>query len=122
MLEAVRVKNLTKVGEPLFINKDKLPQKELTTGVTTSLAWGEKIMLSFVKLNPNATFPSHSHPHEQMGFVLSGKLEVTIGNKSKLLKEGDVFLVPSGVEHGVKNLKSETQVLEIFSPPREDFK
>ena len=106
----------------MFINVDKLPQKELATGVTTSLAWGENIMLSFVKLNPNATVPSHSHPHEQMALVLSGRLEVTIGNKSRLLKEGDVFIVPSGVEHDVKNLKSETQVLDIFSPPREDFK
>jgi quercetin dioxygenase-like cupin family protein len=106
----------------LFINKGELQQKELASGVTTSLAWGEKIMLSLVKLNPNAIVPSHSHPHEQMALVLSGKLEVTIGNERRLLNEGDVFLVPSGAEHSVKNLNSETQVLDIFSPPREDFK
>ena len=106
----------------MFINTGNLPQKELAEGVTTGVTWGEKLMLSFVKLNPNATVPPHSHPHEQMALVLSGKLEVTIANESRLLKEGDVFLVPSGMEHSVKNLESQTRVLDIFSPPREDFK
>ena len=106
----------------MFINTGNLPQKELANGVTAGVAWGEKLMLSFVKLNPNATVPPHSHPHEQMALVLSGELEVTIANESRLLKEGDVFLVPSGVEHSVKNLKSQTRVLDIFSPPREDLK
>ena len=106
----------------MFINTSYLPQKELAEGVTTNVAWGEKLMLSFVKLSPNSTVPPHSHPNEQMALVLSGKLEVTIANESKLLKEGDVFLVPSGVEHSAKNLNHQTQVLDIFSPPREDFK
>ena len=106
----------------MFINTGNLPQKELANGVTADVAWGEKLMLSFVKLNPDATVPPHSHPHEQMALVLSGELEVTIANESRLLKEGDVFLVPSGVEHSVKNLKSQTRVLDIFSPPREDLK
>ncbi len=106
----------------MFINTGNLPQRELANGVTADVAWGEKLMLSFVKLNPDATVPPHSHPHEQMALVLSGELEVTIANESRLLKEGDVFLVPSGVEHSVKNLKSQTRVLDIFSPPREDLK
>jgi quercetin dioxygenase-like cupin family protein len=106
----------------LFIDTNNLPQREIASGVTTGVAWGEKLMLSFVKLNPNAVVPSHSHPHEQMALVLSGKLEMTIANERRLLKEGDVFLVPSGVEHSAKNLEGETRVLDIFSPPREDFK
>ncbi|MFC1956766.1 cupin domain-containing protein [Chloroflexota bacterium] len=106
----------------MFINTGNLPQKELAEGVTTNVAWGERLMLSFVKLNPNATVPPHRHPHEQMALVLSGKLEVTIADESRLLKEGDAFLVPSDVEHGAKNLESQTRVLDIFSPPREDLK
>lgn len=106
----------------MFINTDNLPQKELADGITAGLAWGEKIMLSFVDLRPNAVVPSHLHPHEQMALVLSGEVEVTISNESKLLKEGDVFLVPSGVEHSMKNLNNQSRVLDIFSPPREDLK
>ena len=106
----------------MFINTGNLPQKELVNGITARVAWGENLMLSFMKLNPNAIAPSHSHPHEQMGLVLSGKLEVTINNETKLLKEGDAFLIPSDVEHSAKNLESQTRVLDIFSPPREDLK
>ena len=106
----------------MFISVGNLPQKELAEGVTTNLAWGEKLMLSFVKLNPNTIVPPHRHPHEQMALVLSGKLEVTIAGESRLLEEGDAFLVPSDVEHSVKNLESQTRVLDIFSPPREDLK
>ncbi len=106
----------------MFINTSSLPRKELCDGVSTNVAWGEKIMLSFVNLNPHTTVPSHSHPHEQMGVVLSGKCEFTIAEESRLLQEGDAFLVPSGVKHSVKTLESQTRVLDIFSPPREDFK
>ena len=106
----------------MFISAGNLPQKELAEGVTTNLAWGEKLMLSFVKLTPNAIVPPHRHPHEQMALVLSGRLEVTIAGESRLLEEGDAFLVPSDVEHSVKNLESQTRVLDIFSPPREDLK
>jgi quercetin dioxygenase-like cupin family protein len=106
----------------LFIDTGNLPQRDLAKGVTTDVAWGERLMLSFVKLNPNATVPPHNHPHEQMAVVLSGKLRVTIANESRLLKEGDAFLVPSGVEHSAENLESQTRVLDIFSPPREDLK
>jgi len=106
----------------MFIDMDNLTQRTLADGATASVSWGEKIMLSFVDLKSNATVPSHSHPHEQMALVLLGEVEVTIANESKLLKEGDVFLVPSGVEHSVRNLNSRSRVLDIFSPPREDLK
>lgn len=106
----------------MFIKTGNLPQKELANGVTAGVAWGENLMLSFVKLNPNTTVPLHKHPHEQMGLVLSGKLKHIIANESRLLKEGDAYLVPSGVEHGAENLESETRVLDIFSPPRDDYK
>ena len=105
----------------MFINTGKLERKELFPGVMISVAWGEKIMMSFVDLEPHSMIPRHSHPHEQMGMVLEGKFEFTIGEEVKLLHKGDSYLVPSGVEHSVKALESKTQALDIFSPPREDY-
>ena len=106
----------------MFTNTSNLPRKELCDGISANVVWGEKITLSFADCNPYSTLPPHSHPHEQMGVVLSGKCEFTIAEESKLLQEGDVFLVPSGVEHSAKFLESQTRILDIFSPPREDFK
>jgi quercetin dioxygenase-like cupin family protein len=106
----------------LFIKPESLTRQELRDGVSNRVAWGEKIMLSFMDLAPRSIIPSHSHPHEQMGIVLSGKFELTIGEESRLLEEGDAYLIPSNVEHSVRVLESQACALDIFSPPREDYK
>ena len=86
------------------------------------VAWGEKMMLSLVELMPHSIVPLHSHPHEQMGFVLKGKFELTIAEEYRLLQEGDAYLIPSGIEHSVKTKACKSCTLEIFSPPREEYK
>jgi len=106
----------------LFIDPNSLARQELRDGVSARAAWGEKIMLSFIDLDPHSVIPGHSHPHEQMGIVLSGKFELTIGDESRLVQEGDAYLIPSGVEHSIRVLESQARALDIFSPPREDFK
>jgi quercetin dioxygenase-like cupin family protein len=115
------VQSSKKRGEALFFDKNNLPQRELAEGVVAGLAWGDNVMLSFVNISPRADVPSHSHPHEQMGLVLTGEVEITIAGETKLLSEGDVFLVPSGVAHSARSLKDRARVLDIFSPPREDL-
>jgi quercetin dioxygenase-like cupin family protein len=99
-----------------------LVKKELFEGVSTRVAWGEKMMMSFVDLMPHSTVPLHSHPHEQIGFVLKGQFELTIAEECRLLQEGDAYLIPSGVEHSVKTQARKSRTLEIFSPPREEYK
>ena len=106
----------------MFINPDNLAGQELCDGVNARVVWGEKIMLSFVDLAPRSIIPGHSHPHEQMGIVLSGRFELTIGAESRLVKEGDAYLIPSNVEHSVRVLESQARALDVFSPPREDYK
>ena len=86
------------------------------------VAWGEKMMLSLVELMPHSIVPLHSHPHEQMGFVLERKFELIIAEEYRLLQEGDAYLIPSGIEHSVKVLESRTRALDIFNPPREGYK
>ena len=106
----------------MFINTANLVMRNLHEGVSMRVAWGEKIMMSFVDLTPHSIVPCHSHPHEQMGMVLEGKLELTIAQESRLLQKGDAYLIPSDMEHSVKVLESQTRALDIFSPPREDYK
>jgi len=57
-----------------------------------------------------------------MGMVLEGEFELSIGDESRLVQEGDVYLVPSGVEHSARVLECQSRALDIFSPPREDYK
>jgi quercetin dioxygenase-like cupin family protein len=92
--------------------------------VTTRLAWGEKLMISYVTIEANAPVPPlHSHPNEQMGMVLEGEVGLTVGDETRRLKKGDAFRVPPNVPHGLAYASgNKAIVLDIFSPPREEFK
>ena len=106
----------------MFICTSNLRKREIAHGMNITVAWGERLMMSFVELAPHTVIPRHSHPHEQMGMVLEGEFELSIGDESRLVQEGDVYLVPSGVEHSARVLECQSRALDIFSPPREDYK
>ncbi|MBI2876325.1 MAG: cupin domain-containing protein [Candidatus Tectomicrobia bacterium] len=105
-----------------FVDLAGLPEKELASGVKARVAWQDRMMLSFVDLAPHAIVPEHSHPHEQAGVVLYGALEFTIGSEVRVVKAGDAYLIPGGVLHKVRTLEEATRALDIFSPPREEYK
>jgi len=96
--------------------------KEPAPGFLLHAVWGERMTFSRVTLQPHSEAALHNHPHEQMGIVLEGEFEMTIGDETRLLKKGDMYLVPPGVTHGGVTLAREALVLDVFSPPREDFK
>jgi len=91
-------------------------------GVNGRSFWGDRLMLVVVDLEPDSTIPTHNHPHEQAGLVLNGEINLTIAGESKLLKEGDIYLIPEGVEHSAITGSNPTQVLDIFTPIRDDLK
>ncbi|MBN1991280.1 MAG: cupin domain-containing protein [Anaerolineae bacterium] len=84
------------------------------------LVSGEKVMVVQVTLEQGAVVPVHHHPHEQMSCILSGKLEFESNGAKRVVSEGEVVHLPSNVPHGVVAL-ADAVVLDIFSPPREDF-
>ena len=106
---------------PFYNPKDR-PEKEVLPGMHIRTFWGEKQLLSLVELDANITLPNHSHPHEQSTFVLEGELEFHLGEETRLLRAGDLVIIPGGVEHFVKVGPMQTRVLDTFSPVREDFK
>ena len=107
---------------PYFFDPSAVRRKELAPGVAIRTIWGEKTMMSLVEVAPNSVVPSHTHPHEQSGIVLQGEFEFTIGGETKRVKQGDAYVIPGGVEHGLVALDGWALVLDIFSPPREEYK
>jgi quercetin dioxygenase-like cupin family protein len=105
-----------------FLRPDERAPKEIFPGVTIRTLWGEQVMLSFVHFEPFAVVPPHSHPHEQMGVLLEGELEFTIGDETRVLRKGDCWWVPSGVVHSVRNRDKPALALDIFHPIREEYK
>jgi quercetin dioxygenase-like cupin family protein len=114
----------------IFFKKDKLmgyfsikdlESQELAEGVKIQVIPGERMTMVVFSLKNGTPIPEHSHPHEQMGVVMEGKMKMTIGQKEKIVEPGSAWHIPSNVVHGGECLEDETVVLEYFSPPREDF-
>ena len=101
---------------------ESVKQRELAPGVSLRTLWGEKIMMSLVEIAPNSQVPMHTHPHEQAGMVLEGEFDFTIGGETTRLKKGDFYMIPGGVEHGLVSWDGPSSALDIFSPPREEYK
>ncbi|MBD0415160.1 cupin domain-containing protein [Oryzicola mucosus] len=62
----------------------------------------------------------HSHPHVQSSYVAEGRFEVTIDGEVETVSAGGAFIVPSGLEHGVKALEA-GRLVDCFTPHRADF-
>jgi quercetin dioxygenase-like cupin family protein len=105
-----------------FLPTDSFRERRLNEGVMLRLFWGRNMTLSIVDLRPESVIPAHSHPHEQMGIVLEGELAFTIGDETRTVRKGDFYCIPSGVVHSVQAGGQAAKALDIFSPPREDYR
>ena len=103
-----------------YVIKEIAPKKP-AEGVEMRVISGDKMTMVFFRLEPGAEIPVHSHPHEQMGTVLKGSIELIIDKDKQVVKEGNAYLVRSDVVHSGRCLESPSEVLEVFSPPREDY-
>ncbi len=65
--------------------------------------------------------PPHSHPHEQISYVVSGEINCILGNEVTRLGPGDIFTVPPNVPHCIQLLTEKVRLVDTFSPIREDF-
>ena len=105
-----------------FWKPDGLAPKTLAPGVTARIVSGEKLMFSLVALEPGAVVPTHTHPHEQMGMMVSGTMEFTIAGETRILTGNEMYLVPGGVPHAAKAGPRGAVALDAFSPPREEYR
>ncbi len=110
---------------PFFIDPAKAPKMVQMDGVETTILTGlngEKMMMVFNATLPGHTVSLHSHPHEQIGIVYSGKAKLTIGDEERIAQKGDLYRIPANVPHGDICIGDEPFVmLDIFHPVREDF-
>lgn len=104
-----------------FIDIDTIEPKELAEGVKIRVIPGERMTMVEFSLKDGAPIPEHSHPHEQMGVVVEGKMKLIIDGKVKIVQPGSAWHIPSEVVHSGECLEDNTVVLECFSPPRDDL-
>ena len=104
-----------------FLKLDDLAEHEILPGCHVRFVHSEKMSFAYWNFDPDATIPPHSHPHEQVGTVIEGELEVTVSGETKRLTPGSILIVPSNATHSVRAL-TRCYVIDAFHPVREDYR
>ncbi len=108
-------------GYHMFKSATGNKQTELIKGVNLStLAVGNDSMLCQFNLEKDAVIPNHQHPYEQTGYLVSGKMELTIDGKKFLAEPGSSWSIPKDVPHEAFVIE-EVLAVEVFTPIREDY-
>jgi quercetin dioxygenase-like cupin family protein len=83
-------------------------------------AYNRKLFLAEHRMEKGWIGAAHSHPHEQIVYVISGHLKVDCAGKTFELRSGDSFVVRGGVEHQATALEA-THVIDVFTPWRKEY-
>lgn len=105
----------------IVVNKEVNLQQLEEKVARKVLSHSESLMIVEVHFKKGGVGTPHSHEdHEQIGYIIKGSFEVTVGAEKKLLHQGDSFHAAKNETHGVIALEDST-LLDIFTPQREDF-
>jgi quercetin dioxygenase-like cupin family protein len=85
-----------------------------------TLVHGERSLMAKFRLKAGCELPFHSHPFEQTGYLLEGRLLLTIAGAAREAGPGDSWCIAAGITHGAQVLE-DAEALELFSPLREDY-
>ncbi len=105
----------------MFYKKDSDGYKPLLDGIQRkTLVYGEKTLLAEFHLAQGHQLPRHTHPYEQTGYLVAGRLRFTVGEEVFDALPGDSWCIASGVAHGAEIL-ADSIAVEVFAPVREDY-
>jgi quercetin dioxygenase-like cupin family protein len=106
-----------------IVKRKDAPQLETVKGRHGEILMaGEKAMMMINTIEPGLPTPPHTHPHEQIGFLIEGRGIVYIGDEKEEIEAQCTFLVPPHIPHNFDATGDEPAVLiECFAPPREDY-
>ena len=82
--------------------------------------YGDKTLLAEFHLEKGAKLPRHTHPNEQSGYLISGRIKLIIEKETFEAGPGDSWCIPGHVEHHAEILEHSIAV-EVFSPVRQDY-
>ena len=103
-----------------FFKADAFARKEVLDGITVGSVRLENLMLTHFTFKAGAAVPEHSHPHQQITFLLKGEMEFTLEGEMRLIRAGEGCAVPPNARHGVLAL-AEAEAIDCWHPVREDY-
>ena len=85
-----------------------------------TLVFGDKSLLSEFRMEEGSQIPSHAHSQEQTGYLIAGRIRLSIGDEAFEVGPGDSWNIPGNVAHRAEIL-ADAMAIEVFSPVREDY-
>ncbi len=106
-----------------IIKREDAPRLETVKGRQGEILMsGEKCMMMVNTIEPGISTPPHSHPHEQIGYLIEGTGILYIDGETREMEAQATFLVPPNASHNFDATGDKPAVLvEAFAPPREDY-
>ncbi|MCH2213127.1 MAG: SMP-30/gluconolactonase/LRE family protein [Fuerstiella sp.] len=121
-LEPGKAYNLNEIQWTAITRPDtRLPYPR--SSAQSRLIWGRNTMLSFVRMDPDSSFPLHIHPEDQLMLTLRGKLVEGIMDFAYPMEgqHHDVVLQPGGMAHSAQLSEFGAEALDVFWPVRPDY-
>ena len=105
----------------MFELSDNIPFDTVMEGVEKkTLVYGDRTLMTVFRLKKGSAIPSHAHPHEQTGYLVSGRIQLTVAEQVFDAAAGAGWSIPGDVDHSAVCLE-DAVALEVFAPVREDY-
>jgi quercetin dioxygenase-like cupin family protein len=105
----------------VVVKVEAAPESKPEPGLTRKvMAYNDKLFLAEHQMIKGWAGKVHSHPHDQVVYVVRGHLRVTCQGKTFDVRGRDSFVVRGGVEHGASAVE-DSLVVDVFTPCREDY-
>lgn len=96
-----------------FWDLKTLKLDEFRPGMRSKLESGTNLTMAFMEIAPNKEGTAHDHPFDQCGVVIEGEIEMSVGEKKKLLRPMETYFIPAGVKHHWKTATIAAKILDI---------
>lgn len=105
----------------MYGNHSENGYAEIIKGIRIkTLCYGDSMLITEFLLQKDAILLEHSHPNEQTGYLVKGKIRLFIGDAVRDLVPGDSWNIAKDVIHWAEILE-DSVAIEVFSPVREDY-
>jgi quercetin dioxygenase-like cupin family protein len=104
------------------VDWSRLDWQEIRGGVYRKAFSGEGATLALHKLDPGHVPNPHSHPYEQIVYIVEGWVDFHVGSEVRRLGPGGLLVVPRDVEHWAEVIGDEPVLnLDVFTPARKEI-
>jgi quercetin dioxygenase-like cupin family protein len=105
-----------------FFDTKRIPKIEMLPGIHRQAVTLDDVMMTFFSFEPGSVVPEHSHPHQQITYVIEGAAEFHLGGEVRILRTGEGACCPPNVPHKMVVLDEPTTAVDAWYPPREEYR